>query len=171
MGNQIKFSSQKKEEPFSVSEDDYRALEIENIQLKNTNRKLISKLDKQKELIKKLALELKTIKDNQENTDVSEVNELQKNYNQLKNKQEQLENTYEALKKELKKSAEEIARLKKTSAKESGQDVTENATDSTKAHGDAKTSEISTPTSHWDRLKNRLPPDIKNLRDSKKESE
>ena len=81
MGNQIKFSPKKKDETFSASEDDYRALEFENIQLKNTNRKLISKLDKQKRLIQNIAVELKTLRNQQQNKGHAESD---KDYNLLK---------------------------------------------------------------------------------------
>ena len=61
MGNQIKFTPRADK---TITDDD--AHEIEIIQLKATNRKLISKLDRQKQLIKKLNMELQKLKQNKE---------------------------------------------------------------------------------------------------------
>ena len=85
MGNQIKFSAESREK--SPNDDD-TTLEMENIQLKNTNRKLISKLDQQKQLNKKLKEEIDSLKSKQESDNINkQKNELQS----LKNKNTDLE--------------------------------------------------------------------------------
>lgn len=98
MGNQITFSPKKDK---AITDED--AHEIELIQLKATNRKLISKLDQQKQLIKKLNLELQKVKQNKEFAD---FNRLKKEYQSVKSKNENLETL-------LLQSKKEIAHLKK----------------------------------------------------------
>ena len=121
MGNQITFSPKKDKTPSSAEGE----LEMENIQLKNTNRKLISKLDQQKQLIKKLNHQLEAIKKSKELND-SII--LKKKYQSLKNKNENLETL-------LLQSKQEIAQLKK---------------DLNKLSNDSK----SKNNSRWDKLKN-----------------
>ncbi len=108
MGNQIKFSPKEKEK--SLSGEDAR--EIENIQLKTTNRKLISKLDQQKQLIKKLNSELDSVKKNKEFVD---FNQLKKEYQTLKRKNENLETLLIQSKKEISNLKMEINKLTKDS--------------------------------------------------------
>lgn len=110
MGNQIKFSAKDKET--SVSGEN--ALEIENIQLRNTNRKLISKLDQQKQLIKSLNKELESIKKNKE---IIDSNTLKKEYQTLKNKNENLETLLIQSKKEISQLKKEINKLSNDSHK------------------------------------------------------
>jgi predicted RNase H-like nuclease (RuvC/YqgF family) len=145
MGNQIKFSKKNKDEPFTGNEEDYLALEIKSIQLKNTNRKLISKLDLQKKLIKTLTSELDAIQNSK----------LFKSHDELKNDYSQLKIEYDKLDLMFKDSRAEIAKLKG--------DV--NDLDKEKDVNDDVT------VSRWNKLKNRLPDDIKNLRDSKNNDE
>ena len=141
MGNQIKFSKKNKDDPVNISEADYLDLEIKSIQLKNTNRKLIFKLDLQKKLIKSLTSELNAIKEDKQIT----------SYDQLKNDYNQLKIEYSKLEVLLKDSRAEIAKLKdNTNDLDNEKDVSDDVT-----------------VSRWDKLKNRLPDDIKNLRDSK----
>ena len=141
MGNQIKFSKKNKDDPVNISEADYLDLEIKSIQLKNTNRKLIFKLDLQKKLIKSLTSELNAIKEDKQIT----------SYDQLKNDYNQLKIEYSKLEVLLKASRAEIAKLKdNTNDLDNEKDVSDDVT-----------------VSRWDKLKNRLPDDIKNLRDSK----
>ena len=141
MGNQIKFSKKNKDDPVNISEADYLDLEIKSIQLKNTNRKLIFKLDLQKKLIKSLTSELNAIKEDKQIT----------SYDQLKNDYNQLKIEYSKLEILLKDSRAEIAKLKdNTNDLDNEKDVSDDVT-----------------VSRWDKLKNRLPDDIKNLRDSK----
>ncbi len=141
MGNQIKFSKKNKDDPVNISEADYLDLEIKSIQLKNTNRKLIFKLDLQKKLIKSLTSELNAIKEDKQIT----------SYDQLKNDYNQLKIEYSKLEVLLKASRAEIAKLKDdTNDLDNEKDVSDDVT-----------------VSRWDKLKNRLPDDIKNLRDSK----
>lgn len=102
MGNQIKFSPKKKDEQFSGN-DDCRSLEIKNIELKNTNRKLIAKIDQQKSLIKSLANELESLKSNQT---LKDCEKLKKNHQTLEKKHNHLQET-------LKKSESEVINLKK----------------------------------------------------------
>lgn len=101
MGNQIKFQAKDKKETISSE----NTLEIENIQLRNTNRKLISKLDQQKQLIKKLNREMESIKKNKELVD---INTLNKEYQKLKNKNENLETLLIQSKKEISKLKKEL---------------------------------------------------------------
>jgi len=139
MGNQIKFSKKDKDNPVTGSEEDYLALEIKSIQLKNTNRKLITKLDQQKKLIKTLTSELEAKKNNEQF----------KSYDNLKNDYNKLKIEYAKLKVLLNDSRAEITKLKgdiKDSDKE--KDVSNDVT-----------------ISRWDKLKNHLPDDIKNLRE------
>lgn len=141
MGNQIKFSKKNKDDPVNISEADYLDLEIKSIQLKNTNRKLIFKLDLQKKLIKSLTSELNAIKEDKQIT----------SYDQLKNDYNQLKIEYSKLEVLLKASRAEIAKLNdNTNDLDNEKDVSDDVT-----------------VSRWDKLKNRLPDDIKNLRDSK----
>ena len=141
MGNQIKFSKNNKDNPVNISEEDYLVLEIKSIQLKNTNRKLIFKLDLQKKLIKSLTSELNAIKEDKQ---ITSFDELKNDYNQLKIEYSKLEVL-------LKESRAEIANLKdNTNDLDNEKDVSDDVT-----------------VSRWDKLKNRLPDDIKNLRDSK----
>jgi seryl-tRNA synthetase len=141
MGNQIKFSKNNKDNPVNISEEDYLVLEIKSIQLKNTNRKLIFKLDLQKKLIKSLTSELKAIKEDKQIT----------SYDQLKIDYNQLKIEYSKLEVLLKESRAEIANLKdNTNDLDNEKDVSDDVT-----------------VSRWGKLKNRLPEDIKNLRDSK----
>lgn len=105
MGNQITFSPKKDK---GITDEDTH--EIELIQLKATNRKLISKLDQQKQLIKKLNMELQEVKQNKEFTD---FNRLKKEYQSLKSKNENLETL-------LLQSKKEIAHLKKELYKHTG---------------------------------------------------
>ncbi|MEN6592894.1 MAG: hypothetical protein ABFC12_06600 [Methanobacterium sp.] len=120
MGNQITFSPKKDR---SVTGED--TLEIENIQLKATNRKLISKLDQQKQLIKKLNQELQIVKTSKESRD---YNQLKKEYHTLKSKNDNLETL-------LLQSRKEIIRLKRELSKLTGNS------------GEPK-------SSPWDKLKN-----------------
>ena len=139
MGNQIKFSKKDKDNPVTGSEEDYLALEIKSIQLKNTNRKLITKLDQQKKLIKTLTSELEAIKNNEQF----------KSYDKLKNDYNKLKIEYAKLEVLLNDSRAEISKLKgdiKVLDKE--KDVCDDVT-----------------ISRWDKLKNHLPDDIKNLRE------
>lgn len=139
MGNQIKFSKKDKDNPVTGSEEDYLALEIKSIQLKNTNRKLITKLDQQKKLIKTLTSELETIKNNEQF----------KSYDKLKNDYNKFKIEYAKLEVLLNDSRAEISKLKgdiKVLDKE--KDVSDDVT-----------------ISRWDKLKNHLPDDIKNLRE------
>ncbi|MGO9387891.1 MAG: hypothetical protein ACLPWD_07590 [Methanobacterium sp.] len=141
MGNQIKFSKKNEDDPVNISEGDYLDLEIKSIQLKNTNRKLIFKLDLQKKLIKSLTSELNAIKEDKQI----------KGYDQLKNDYDQLKIEYSKLEVLLKDSRAEIAKLKDNiNDLDNEKDVSDDVT-----------------VSRWDQLKNRLPDDIKNLRDSK----
>lgn len=119
MGNQIKFSSNKEKQDASTE-----SLEVEYIQLKATNRKLIGKLDKQKQLIKKLQGELERVR---KDRDFADFNQLKREYQNLKGKNENLEAI-------LLQSKEEISRLKKELQKFT-KDKDENK------------------TSRWDRLK------------------
>ena len=141
MGNQIKFSKNNKDNPVNISEEDYLDLEIKSIQLKNTNRKLIFKLDLQKKLIKSLTSELNAIKEDKQ---ITSFDELKNDYNQLKIEYSKLEVL-------LKDSRAEIVKLKDNA----------NDLDNEKDVSDDVT------VSRWGKLKNRLPEDIKNLRDSK----
>jgi len=139
MGNQIKFSKKDKDNPVTGSEEDYLALEIKSIQLKNTNRKLITKLDQQKKLIKTLTSELEAIKNNEQF----------KSYDKLKNDYNKLKIEYAKLEVLFNDSRAEISKLKgdiKVLDKE--KDVCDDVT-----------------ISRWDKLKNHLPDDIKNLRE------
>lgn len=139
MGNQIKFSKKDKDNPVTGSEEDYLALEIKSIQLKNTNRKLITKLDQQKKLIKTLTSELEAIKNNEQF----------KSYDKLKNDYNKLKIEYAKLEVLFNDSRAEISKLKgdiKVLDKE--KDVSDDVT-----------------ISRWDKLKNHLPDDIKNLRE------
>ena len=139
MGNQIKFSKKDKDNPVTGSEEDYLALEIKSIQLKNTNRKLITKLDQQKKLIKTLTSELEAKKNNEQF----------KSYDKLKNDYNKLKIEYAKLEVLLNDSRAEISKLKgdiKVLDKE--KDVSDDVT-----------------ISRWDKLKNHLPDDIKNLRE------
>lgn len=108
MGNQIKFTP--KNEKAVTGEDS--GLEMENIQLKNTNRKLISKLDQQKQLIKKLTHELDTIRKSKE---LNDANSLKSQYQTLKSKNENLETLLLQSKKEVSKLKDEIKKLDKDS--------------------------------------------------------
>lgn len=108
MGNQIKFSPKEKEK--SLTGED--SLEIKNIQLKTTNRKLISKLDQQKQLIKKLNSELQAIKKNKE---LADFNQLKKQYQTLKNKNENLETLLIQSKKEISRLKKELNKLTRDS--------------------------------------------------------
>jgi len=122
MGNQIKFSPKEKEKTLSSADGE---LEMENIQLKNTNRKLISKLDQQQQLIKKLNNELESIKKRQE---LNNSNRLKREYQNLKNKNQNLETL-------LIQSKKEIAELKR--------EINKLSTDSLETKN----------TSRWDKLK------------------
>ncbi|MCE5214848.1 MAG: hypothetical protein LLF83_09040 [Methanobacterium sp.] len=106
MGNQIKFSSESREKP---SSGENTAQEMENIQLKNTNRKLISKLDQQKQLNKKLKMELKSLQSKQESID---INKQKKDIQSLKNKNDNLEKLLLQSQKEIKNLKNEIKKLK-----------------------------------------------------------
>ncbi len=108
MGNQITFSPKEKDR--SVTGED--TLEIENIQLKATNRKLISKLDQQKQLIKKLNRELQAVKTNKEFVD---FNQLKKEYQALKSKNENLETLLLQSKKEITHLKKELNKLTRDS--------------------------------------------------------
>lgn len=114
MGNQIKFSSKSKEKSLSGENDEYHALEIKNIQLKNTNRKLISKLDQHKKLIKTLSEELESIKKNREFID---FNKLKGEYQTLQKKNKDLENLFIQSKKENRKLKKELKKLTDESSK------------------------------------------------------
>ncbi len=139
MGNQIKFSKRNKDDPVKGSEEDYLDLEIKSIQLKNTNRKLISKLDQQKKLIKTLTSELEAIKNNEQ---FKSYDKLKNDYNQLKIEYAKLEVVVKDFKAEISKLKGDIKDLDKKN------DVSDDVT-----------------ISPWDKLKNHLPDDIKNLRD------
>lgn len=121
MGNQITFSPDKEKSPSSAEGE----LEMENIQLRNTNRKLISKLDQQKQLIKKLNSQLDAIKKSKE---LNDSILLKRQCQDLKNKNDNLETL-------LFQSKQEIAKLKK---------------DLVKLGSDSK----SKNSSRWDKLKN-----------------
>jgi len=141
MGNQIKFSKKNTDDPVNISEEDYLDLEIKSIQLKNTNRKLIFKLDLQKKLIKSLTSELNAIKEDKQIT----------SFDELKNAYSQLKIEYSKLEVLLKDSRAEIVKLKDNA----------NDLDNEKDVSDDVT------VSRWGKLQNRLPEDIKHLRDSK----
>ncbi len=144
MGNQIKFSNKKsKDEPVTGDEEDYLALEIKFIQLKNTNRKLISKIDHQKKLIKSLTSELEGIKNNKQ---VQSYDKLQNDYHQLKK-------NYNKLEVMLKKSRAENTKLN---------------VDISDLNKEEDVNDDDITMSRWDKLKNHLPDEVKNLRDSKK---
>ncbi len=106
MGNQIKFSAESRDKS---STDDDTALEMENIQLKNTNRKLISKLDQQKQLNKKLKEELDSLKSKQESDN---INKQKKEFQSLKNKNTDLEKLLLQSHKEIKNLKNEIKKNK-----------------------------------------------------------
>jgi predicted RNase H-like nuclease (RuvC/YqgF family) len=106
MGNQIKFSAESREKS---STDDDAALEMENIQLKNTNRKLISKLDQQKQLNKNLKEEIDSLKNKIESDD---INNQKKDLQSLKNKNTDLEKLLLQSRKEIKNLKNEINKLK-----------------------------------------------------------
>ena len=106
MGNQIKFSAESREKS-STSDD--TTLEMENIQLKNTNRKLISKLDQQKQLNKKLKEEIDSLKSKQESDN---INKQKKELQSLKNKNTDLEKLLLQSQKEIKNLKNEIKKLK-----------------------------------------------------------
>ncbi len=108
MGNQIKFTPREKENSFT----DEATLEMENIQLKATNRKLISKLDQQKQLIKKLNGELESLRRNKEFAD---FNQLKRDYQTLKGKNENLETLLIQSKKEISHLKNELKKLTKES--------------------------------------------------------
>jgi predicted RNase H-like nuclease (RuvC/YqgF family) len=97
MGNQITFSPKEKEKALSSADGE---LEMENIQLKNTNRKLISKLDQQKTLLKKLNNELESLK---MSVELNDAKRLKRKYQTLKNKNENLETLLIQSKKEIDK--------------------------------------------------------------------
>jgi len=105
MGNQIKFSPKEKEDTISSSDS---ALELESIQLKNTNRKLISKLDQQKQLVKNLTFELESLKKSKE---LNDIKRLKSQYQALKSKNENLESLLNQSKKEIAKLKKEINSL------------------------------------------------------------
>lgn len=111
MGNQIKFSPKNKDKS-SQDSDDYRTLEIKNIQLKNTNRKLISKIDQQKKLIKNLTHELESFKNNNQ---VKDCLKIKKNHQMLKKEHETLEKTVADSHDEILKLKKEIEKLKNDS--------------------------------------------------------
>lgn len=106
MGNQIKFSQEDKGKSPNGAEN----LEIENIQLKATNRKLISKLDQHKQLIKKLNITLDTLKKEREFVD---LNQLKSEYKSIKAKNENLESLLIQAKKEISRLKVELNNLKK----------------------------------------------------------
>lgn len=111
MGNQIKFSPKNRDDSISDN-DDYRTLEIKNIQLKNTNRKLISKIDQQKKLIKNLTHELESFKNNNQ---VKDCQKIKNNHQLLKEEHEKLEIIMEDSHKEISKLKKEIEDLKNDS--------------------------------------------------------
>lgn len=111
MGNQIKFSPKNRDDSISDN-DDYRTLEIKNIQLKNTNRKLISKIDQQKKLIKNLTHELESFKNNNQ---VKDCQKIKNNHQLLKEEHEKLEMIMEDSHKEISKLKKEIEDLKNDS--------------------------------------------------------
>jgi hypothetical protein len=121
MGNQIKFSSKDRDKPSTGDDNQYHALEIENIQLKNTNRKLITKLDHQKQLIKNLNLEIESLKNINQSND---LNKLKEGFQGLKKKNDDLE-------KLLTQSRKEISNLKNEIKKSTQQDGSDSKKSST----------------------------------------
>lgn len=111
MGNQIKFSPKNRDDSISDN-DDYRTLEIKNIQLKNTNRKLISKIDQQKKLIKNLTHELESFKNNNQ---VKDCQKIKNNHQLLKEEHKKLEMIMDDSHKEISKLKKEIEDLKNDS--------------------------------------------------------
>jgi predicted nucleic acid-binding Zn-ribbon protein len=114
MGNQIKFSPKKMDD--SPDDDDYQTLEIKNFQLKNTNRKLISKLDQQKHLIKTLKKELESIKNNQQ---LKDFYELKKDHQRLKTRNDKAQERMVQYQKEITELKKEIKELTNNSSKDS----------------------------------------------------
>lgn len=106
MGNQIKFSAESRDK---TSGGDETTLEMENIQLKNTNRKLISKLDQQKKLNKKLKMELESLINKKKSINTNKQN---KELQSIKNKNNDLEKLLLQSQKEIKNLKNEIKKLK-----------------------------------------------------------
>lgn len=113
MGNQIKFSPKSKDRPLPGEND---KLEIEIIQLKNTNRNLISRLDQEKQLNKTLKQELESIK---KDNDLSKFNKLKDDYIALKRKNDHLEKLLVQSHKEIRILKNEIKKLKQEAIQDS----------------------------------------------------
>jgi predicted RNase H-like nuclease (RuvC/YqgF family) len=110
MGNQIKFTPKDKETPVTTLDSE---MELENIQLKNTNRKLISKLEQQKQLNKKLEKELVIFRKSMEQNN---LDKLKNEYQALKNKNKNLETLLSQSRKDIDKLKREIEKLSKDSS-------------------------------------------------------
>jgi predicted RNase H-like nuclease (RuvC/YqgF family) len=107
MGNQIKFTPKDKETPVSTVSSE---MELENIQLRNTNRKLISKLDQQKQLNKKLEKELAIFRKSMKQNN---LDNLKDKYQALKNKNKNLETLLSQSRNDIEKLKREIKKLSK----------------------------------------------------------
>ena len=101
MGNQIKFSPQKSDKSINISEENYRNLEFKNIELKNTNRKLIAKINHQNEVIKTLTSKLESLKKDDH-----------KDYKKMETEHKKLKERYKDLQLQILQNNEEIKRLK-----------------------------------------------------------
>lgn len=116
MGNQIKFSPKKRDDSSTSDSGDYHTLEIENIQLKNTNRKLISKLNQQQQLIKNINSQMESLKDNQQ---LNACSKLKEAFQNLKNENKSLQDKLVLSIKQIKKLEKEIEDLNNDSTKDS----------------------------------------------------
>lgn len=114
MGNQIKFQPKDKEKPASDVDGE---LELENIQLKNTNRKLISKLEQQNQFIKKLERELETFRKSMEENNLEKIKD---EYQALIKKNKNLETLLSQSRKDIQKLKKEIDNISKDSNESKG---------------------------------------------------
>lgn len=97
----IEILDHEKDEIIAKLESDLKTLETKNLELKYTNRNLISTVSEQKKMLKVLKAKVENLESNKNNTAPNNIGELKTKYQKLLADHEDLKTKYEASKKEL----------------------------------------------------------------------
>lgn len=97
----IEILDHEKDEIIAKLESDLKTLETKNLELKYTNRNLISTVTEQKKMLKVLKSKVQNLESMKDHPNPNNINELKTNYQKLLKEHEDLKLKYEGIKKEL----------------------------------------------------------------------
>jgi len=97
----IEILDHEKDEIIAKLESDLKTLETKNLELKYTNRNLISTVTEQKKMLKVLKSKVQNLESMKDHPNPNNVNEIKTNYRKLLKEHEDLKLEYEGIKKEL----------------------------------------------------------------------